>query len=57
VSSDRFTEDESILPDPELDSAELPAGIARRAFMMRSAVAGVVAVIAGPSPVSAQQAP
>jgi Serine dehydratase alpha chain/Serine dehydratase beta chain len=46
---------DALLPDPELGATEVPDGIARRAFMMRSAVAGAVAVIAGCSPPPVQQ--
>jgi L-serine dehydratase len=46
--------------DRELDSqpppTEEPAGIDRRAFMMRSAMIGAVAVLAGNPPVSAKEA-
>ena len=57
MSEDRFeNEDVSLLQDLELEAAELPAGVDRRAFLMRSAVAGAVAVTSGTSPASAQQA-
>jgi L-serine dehydratase len=39
---------------PELNPAEVPAGVDRRTFMMRSAVVGAAAVISG-QPVSAEQ--
>jgi len=57
VSEDRFeNEDVSLLPDLELEAAELSAGVDGRAFLMRCAVAGAVAVISRTSPASAQQA-
>jgi L-serine dehydratase len=40
----------SIIPDPDLTTTELPPGIDRRAFMMRSALVGAVAVISGCTP-------
>ena len=39
-----------LLPDPELTGADLPDGVDRRAFMMRSALVGAVSVITGCSP-------
>src|SRR4029079_16788218 len=45
------------LPDILPDNLELPSGVDRRAFMMRSALVGAVSVIAGCSaPTPAQQA-
>ena len=50
MSEDRFeNKDVSLLPDLELEAADLPAGVDRRAFLTRSAVAGAVAVIAATS--------
>jgi L-serine dehydratase len=43
------------LPDPDDDSAT-PTGIDRRAFMMRSAMLGAVAVLTGAPPADAQAA-
>src|SRR5262249_52272457 len=40
---------------PGLDAAEVPEGIDRRAFMMRSALIGAIAVITGCSAPSEQQ--
>ena len=44
--------DEPVFADPELAPTELQPGIDRRAFMMRSAVFGAAAVIAGCGPAS-----
>jgi L-serine dehydratase len=48
-------EHEAPILDPELTSDEAPAGIDRRAFMMRSAMIGAVAVLAGNAPASAKE--
>ena len=48
------TDDTPIL-DPELASAEPPAGIDRRTFMMRSAMIGAVAVLSGCKAPSARE--
>ena len=48
--------DEPVFSDPELDMNELPPGVDRRAFMMRSAVVGAAAVIAGCAPATASAA-
>jgi L-serine dehydratase len=53
MSSDRSREDSLVLP--ELDSQPVPAGIDRRAFMMRSAVVGAAAVITGCKPADKEQ--
>jgi L-serine dehydratase len=42
-------------PDSELTPAESPQGVDRRTFMMRSAVAGAVAVMTGCAPSTPQQ--
>jgi L-serine dehydratase len=42
------------LPDGDMDPTEVPPGVDRRGFMMRSAVVGAAAVITG-RPVSAEQ--
>ena len=47
--------DASIVPTPTLNLTDVPAGVDRRAFMMRSAVVGAAAVIAGCAPPSPQQ--
>ena len=39
-----------------LTDAELPSGIDRRSFMMRSAMIGAVAVLAGHAPANAKKA-
>jgi hypothetical protein len=52
--SDRCNDDGSIL-DPELTATEMPAGIDRRAFMMRSAMIGAVAVLSGRAPATAKE--
>ena len=49
------TRNESLLPDPELRPAEIPEGVDRRAFMMRSALIGATAVLTGCSPPTPQQ--
>jgi L-serine dehydratase len=46
----------SRLPAHALDSTDVPAGMDRRVFMMRSAVVGAAAVIAGCSQSSQEQA-
>jgi L-serine dehydratase len=47
--------DQIVVPAMELDAAEVPEGIDRRAFFMRSALVGAVAVMTGRSAASAQQ--
>ena len=49
------TEDSSFLPDSELTAVEAPDGVDRRAFMMRTALVGAVAVMNGCSPPTPQQ--
>jgi L-serine dehydratase len=39
-----------LLPDPELNPADAPDGVDRRAFMMRGALVGAMSVITGCSP-------
>jgi L-serine dehydratase len=46
---------DALQPEPDLGLADLPSGVDRRAFMMRSAVVTAAAVIAGRSVPSAQQ--
>jgi L-serine dehydratase len=48
------SEDDAPLPGPALESGETPVGIDRRAFMMRSAMIGAVAVLAGAPPANAK---
>ena len=47
--------DSSIVPEQELNPTEIPEGVDRRAFMMRSALIGATAVITGCSPATPQQ--
>ena len=47
--------DASFIPAPTLNTTEVPPGVDRRAFMMRSAVVGAAAVIAGCAPPAPQQ--
>jgi hypothetical protein len=60
MGADMTTEDPQatspIFPDIAPEGANLPAGIDRRAFMMRSALVGAMSVITGRSTPSAQQA-
>jgi L-serine dehydratase len=46
---------DTFVPDDDLTSVELPPGVDRRAFMMRSAIMGAVAVITGCSPSTPEQ--
>jgi L-serine dehydratase len=48
--------DETFLPDSTLTSVEVPQGVDRRAFMMRTALVGATAVLTGSSSASASQA-
>src|SRR5512138_3616683 len=48
--------DQEILLIPELDAVDIPGGVDRRAFLMRSAVIGAAAVITGCSPSKEQAA-
>jgi L-serine dehydratase len=54
MSSSREREDRSVVP--ELNTGPVPPGVDRRAFMMRSAVVGAVAVITGCKPAENEQA-
>ena len=47
----------SFLPDSELNPTEVPDGVDRRAFMMRGALVGAVAVLTGCSPASPASRP
>ncbi len=47
--------DSSIVPEQELNPTEIPEGVDRRAFMMRSALIGATAVLTGCSPSTPQQ--
>ena len=47
--------DSSIVPERELNPTEIPEGVDRRAFMMRSALIGATAVLTGCSPSTPQQ--
>jgi L-serine dehydratase len=44
-----------LVPDVIADASELPEGVDRRAFMMRSAMIGAVAVLAGTAPATAAE--
>jgi L-serine dehydratase len=55
MNSKNEAPENSLLPDPDLNPAEAPEGVDRRAFMMRSALVGAVAVINGCSPATPQQ--
>ena len=43
------------VPDDDLESANLPEGWDRRAFMMRSAMIGAVAVLSGCAPATPKE--
>src|SRR5262245_47693754 len=43
-------QDKPFLPDQDLDTATVPPGVDRRAFMLRTAVAGAAAVMTGCAP-------
>ena len=47
--------DGAIVPEQELNPTEIPEGVDRRAFMMRSALIGATAVLTGCSPSTPQQ--
>ena len=53
----RSEKDDDLLPLEELRLDEAPAGVDRRAFMMRSALVGAVAVLNGCAPAPAGTAP
>ena len=48
MTSDNLPDRDSFVP--EVDATEVPDGVDRRAFMMRSALVGAMAVITGCSP-------
>jgi L-serine dehydratase len=54
--SDRSFDDDAPGLDPAIIARETAEGIDRRSFMMRSAMIGAVAVLAGTPPVSAKEA-
>jgi L-serine dehydratase len=54
MSSNIHTKESPIL-DPEIASAEMPAGFDRRTFLVRSAMIGAVAVLSGVKPASAKE--
>jgi L-serine dehydratase len=47
MKSETHEQETALLPEPELNVTNIPAGVDRRAFMMRSALVGAVAVING----------
>ncbi len=49
------SDDDAPILDPELMSAETPAGIDRRSFMVRSAMIGAVAVLSGSKAATAKE--
>jgi hypothetical protein len=49
------TRNDPFLPDCELHPAEIPEGVDRRAFMMRSALTGATAVLTGCTLATPQQ--
>jgi L-serine dehydratase len=53
MSTKSDDQDTPILPDPNLMPLETPAGVDRRAFLMRSALVGSVAVLNGCKPATA----
>ena len=55
MTSDKKPVTNDLLPDTTLPTVELPAGMDRRAFMMRSAIFGATAVIAGCAAPTEQQ--
>jgi len=55
MKADSSTHESSFLPDSELTEVETPDGVDRRAFMMRTAIVGAVAVLNGCSPPTPQQ--
>ena len=56
MKSEKHDNETSFLPAEDLINADVPAGVDRRAFMMRSAVLGAASVIAGCSPSTPEQA-
>jgi L-serine dehydratase len=55
MKSENTGHDSSFLPDREVTPLEVPDGVDRRAFMMRSALIGATAVLSGCSPSTPQQ--
>ena len=55
MRSEKLDQKIPLLADTEASTVELPAGLDRRAFMMRSALVGATAVITGCSAPSEQQ--
>ena len=53
--SDKFEDNDERTLGPELTSAEVPGGIDRRTFVVRSAMIGAVAVLAGNRPATAKE--
>ena len=56
MKSEKHDNETSFLPAEDLTNADVPAGVDRRAFMMRSAVLGAASVIAGCSSPAPEQA-
>jgi L-serine dehydratase len=56
MKSEKHDNETSFLPAEDLTNADIPAGVDRRAFMMRSAVLGAASVIAGCSSPAPEQA-
>ena len=50
MKSKKHGQDDSFLPERELNPVDVPAGVDRRAFMVRTAVVGAAAVMTGCSP-------
>src|SRR6476620_11620138 len=50
MKSEEPVKESSFVPERELTSVEVPPGVDRRAFMMRTAVVGAAAVMTGCSP-------
>ena len=44
------SDDDAPILEPELMSAETPAGIDRKSFMIQSTMIGAIAVLSGPRP-------
>jgi L-serine dehydratase len=55
MKSEKHDNETSFLPAEDLTNADVPAGVDRRAFMMRSAVLGAASVIAGCSSPTPEQ--
>jgi predicted component of type VI protein secretion system len=56
MKSEDQPHDSEFLPDQQLNPTEVPPGVDRRAFMMRSALVGAMSVITGCSPSTPEQA-